>query len=82
MNKIVITIYVASLDIEYDIRIPIGIKVVDALVIIQDSIYDLSNCNFSKNETLNLFSSEGFLINKNNIVKFSGLKNGMKVILL
>ena len=34
-----------------------------------------------KKENVDLYTSTGLLINKNNIVKFSGLKNGMKLLL-
>lgn len=81
MNKILITVFVVSLNEEYDIFIPIGLKVNEIIDIIQDSLYELSNNNFQKKENIDLYTSTGLLINKNNIVKFSGLKNGVKLLL-
>lgn len=81
MNKILITIYVVSLNEEYDIFLPIGLKFDEIIDIIQDSLCELSNNNYQKKENVDLYTSTGLLINKNNIVKFSGLKNGMKLLL-
>lgn len=82
MNKVLITIYVASIDEEFDIFIPIGIKMSDVLDVIQDSIIELSNGNYVKKEEVSLYNSDGLLININNIVKFSGVKNGLKLMLI
>ena len=81
MNKILITIYVITLDEEFDLLLPIGIPMKQAINLIQESIYDLSNGNYQKQEAINLYNSDGLLINQNNIVRLSGLKNGTKVIL-
>ncbi len=81
MNKILITIYVITLDEEFDLLLPIGIPMKEAINLIQESIYDLSNGNYQKQEAINLYNSDGLLINQNNIVRLSGLKNGTKVIL-
>ena len=81
MNKILITIYVVSLNEEYDIFLSIGLKFDEIIDIIQDSLCELSNNNYQKKENVDLYTSTGLLINKNNIVKFSGLKNGMKLLL-
>ena len=81
MNKILITIYVVSLNEEYDIFLPIGLKFDEIIDIIQDSLCELSNNNYQKKENVDLYTSTGLIINKNNIVKFSGLKNGIKLLL-
>ena len=82
MNEIIITVYVLGLDEEYDLFLPIGIKMSEALSLIQDSIRELSEDNYVVHDDAKLYSSfEGKLINLNNVVKFSGLKNGCKVLL-
>lgn len=82
MSEILITIYVLSLGQEFDIFLPIGMKVAEALDLIQNTVYELSLENYEKVENPLLYSEDtGKVINANNIVKFSGLKNGCKVLL-
>lgn len=81
MNKILITIFVVSLNEEFDLLLPIGLKTSDAIEVIQDSLGELSNGNYQKKEEVDLYTADGLIINKNNIVKFSGIKNGSKLLL-
>ena len=82
MNKILVTIYVIFLDNQYDVLIPINISVKDALELIQNSIVELSSKAYVVNPNALLYDESGKIINTHNIVKFSGLKNGSKVILM
>lgn len=82
MNKVLVTIYVFSLDEEFDMFLPIGIKMADALQLIQESIRELTNDNYSVGQSSMLYNDEGYLINLNNIVKLSGIKNGCKLLLI
>lgn len=82
MNKILVTIYVFAIETQYDILIPINIKVKDAIELLQDSIIDLSGNSYVKNPEAVLYDGEGKIINPENIVKFSGLKNGSKLLLV
>jgi hypothetical protein len=62
--------------------LPINLKVSDAMILIQNTIKEMSEDNYEINDSAILYSCEdGKIINFNNIVKFSGLKNGCKVIL-
>ncbi|MCI8347025.1 MAG: hypothetical protein HFJ12_03640 [Bacilli bacterium] len=83
MNKILVSVKVPTIEEEYDLFIPIGEKMDEILLLIQKSINELSDGYYEINEHANLYDSiGGKVINKNNIVRFSGLKNGSKVILL
>lgn len=82
MNKILVTIYVVSIDEEFDLLLPIGKKISELLDSIQDSIYDLSNGIFIKKSNILLYDHNGLIINPNNVVKYSGLKNGCKLCLI
>ena len=82
MKKILVTIYVLSLQQEFDVFIPIAMNMKDAISLIQDSIVKLSNENYQKKDNVMLFDEDGKIINLNNKAKFSGLNNGSKVILL
>ncbi len=82
MNEILVTVYVLGLDEEYDMFLPIGMNMKECLNLIQETIRELSEENYVVHEDAKLYSStEGKLINLNNAVKFSGLKNGCKVLL-
>lgn len=82
MNKIVVTIYVLTLDYQYDLLLPINVVVREALELIQNSIVDLFGDDYIINENAVLYNENGDLINLNNIVKFSGIKNGSKLMLV
>lgn len=82
MDKILVTIYVLSIEQEFDVFLPIGETVSNVLDLIQDSLVDLSNNNYMKKENVFLYDNEGNIINPNNIIKYSGLKNGEKVCLM
>lgn len=82
MDKLLISIYVLYLEKSFDLLIPINISVKDAISLIQSSIKELSNNTYEVNVNAVLFDEIGRVINENNIVKFSGLKNGSKVMLV
>ena len=82
MKKILVTIYVLSLQQEFDVFIPIAMNMKDAISLIQDSIVKLSNENYQKKDNVMLFDEDGKIIKLNNKAKFSGLNNGSKVVLV
>ena len=84
MNKILITVYILFTGEQYDIFVPIGMKVLNVIELIQKTVNELDNENYviKANDTVKLFDEKGNVINENNIVKFSGLKNGSKVVLI
>ncbi len=54
----------------------------DVLNFIQNAIKDLSDGSYVVKENIKLYDkSTGYLINPNNIVKYSGLKNGCSIML-
>lgn len=84
MKKILVSIFVLCIGEQYDLFIPIDMKLLDAINLIQKSIYELSGEEYvirKDNEVL-LYNDDGKIINSNNIVKFSGLKNGSRVLLV
>lgn len=82
MNKILITIYVLNIESQYDLMVPINLSVKEALELIQDAIVELSSNSYKKNPEALLYDEDGKNINLENIVKFSGLKNGSKILLV
>ena len=81
MNKILITVYVLGLEEEYDILVPINEAGKSALDMIQRTIEELSQGSYKYNPNAVLIDINGKIINLNNIIKFSGLCNGSKVLI-
>ena len=67
---------------QYDIMIPINLSVKDAIALIQQALLELSDNSYKNDSNAMLYNENGAIINVNNIVKFSGLYNGCKVILM
>lgn len=82
MKKILVTVYVLGLNSEFDIFLPINLNLGEALDLIQNAIVELSDYNFEKLENPKLYTENGARIaNPENLVKYSGLTNGCKVLL-
>ena len=75
MNKILITVYVLSLDESYDILVPINLKMIEVFDLIQNTIYELSSNNYIKHDDVRLLNKDGKDINSKNMVRLSGLTN-------
>lgn len=83
MDKILVSIYVLAIDEEYDMFIPINEKVSNIVDLIQQTIKELSGGYYQINSKALLYNGiDGNIINSNNIVKFSGLKNGSRLLLI
>lgn len=82
MNKILVTVYVLCLETQYDLLIPINLTIKESVDLIQQAICELTSNSYKKNTEALLYDENGKVINYNNIVKFSGLKNGSKVMLI
>lgn len=83
MDKILISVYVLSLDEHYDLFVPINLKATQFVGMLQKLIYELSGENYViQNEVRLIEQDTGQIINLNNIIKYSGIKNGSKLLLL
>ena len=82
MKKVLVSIYVLKLDKTYDVRLPINVPMKDVLEFIQSAIKEMNNV-YEINSSAKLYEAyTGNLLNINNIVKFSGVKNGEKLMLV
>lgn len=82
MKKVLVSIYVLKLDKTYDIKLPINLPMKDVLELVQSAIKEM-NETYEMNNNAKLYESvTGNLINPNNIVKYSGIKNGEKLMLV
>ncbi len=83
MNKILVNVFVPALDRNFNIELPINLEMKDVVKLIQNSISELSDGSYIVKDNVKLYDKgTGFLINTNNIVKFSGLKNGCSIMLI
>ena len=83
MDKILVSFYVIKLDEEYDMYLPINEKISNVIKNVQNTLIELSNGAYVYSESALLYDGlMGRVINNNNIVKFSGLKNGSRVLLV
>lgn len=82
MDKILVTIHVLAIEEEYDVFLPIGLKLVDILDVLQQNIKEMSDNNYEINHSPILYNDfDGSVINIHNVIKFSGLKNGSHILL-
>ena len=83
MDKILISVYVLTIGEEYDMFIPINENVSVVIDLIQNTVKELSGNYYQINTKALLFNGiDGNVINSNNIVKFSGLTNGARLLLV
>ena len=82
MNKILVKVYVQSIEEEFNVLIPINLRMMTVMDLMQKAINELSGGYYEVKEGSVLFDSiEGKVINMNNIVKYSGLRNGCSIML-
>lgn len=83
MDKILITVHVPVIEENYDFFLPINLPMSFIANALQDSIVELSNGAYKKKDRIVMFDSiDGKIINQNNIVKFSGLRNGSDILII
>ena len=83
MKKVYINLFVPSLDRNYDIEIPIDLEMKYVVDELQKSLQEQTEGCYVIKDIIKLYDkSTGSLVNQNNIVKYSGLKNGASIMLI
>ena len=84
MNKFLITLIVPTVQMEFSVYIPNNKKIGTVKKYILESLYELSNNNFKGNlsDTLFIDRDTGRIYENNVLVKDSGIKNGVKIIVI
>ena len=83
MNKIYINIFIPALDKDFNVALPINLEMQHVIAELQKTLNELSDGSYIINSNVKLYDKNtGCLINLNNIVKYSGLKNGCSVLLV
>ena len=82
MNKIFVNVFVPVLDRNFDVELPINLEMKYVVVELQKAINELTDGAYQVKSDLEIYDkSTGYLINLNNIVKYSGIKNGGSIML-
>lgn len=83
MDKIYIDLFIPALDRSFNIELPINLEMKYVIEKLQESLEELTDGAYGKNFNTKLYDKNtGCLINTNNIVKYSGLKNGCSVLMI
>lgn len=83
MNKILIEVYVPSIEQTFNLFIPINKSCQKIIDLIEKAIKEIAINGYpDKDNTVMIDKEMGTIYNQNVIIKDSGLKNGSKVILL
>lgn len=82
-NKILVKIYVPSIDEEYEVYIPVNETINKVLELILKSVSELSDDNLDLNQKHYLLDPETSITYDNsNIVRDTNIKNSKKIILV
>ena len=82
MDKVLVNIYVPSIEKEFNVYLPINIKLLDVINSFQKDLVDMSDNNFEIIEKPVVYNDyDGKILNLNNIVKDCGLKKGCRLLL-
>ena len=82
MDKVLVSIYVPSIEKEFNVYLPINIKLLDVINSFQKDLVDMSDNNFEIIEKPVVYNDyDGKILNLNNIVKDCRLKKGCRLLL-
>ena len=82
-NKILLEVYVPSIEQEYDLFVPVNKTIGTVKQIIEQGIVDLSDNGYIVKEGTNLYSKEtGQIYNFDVKIMDTDLKNGSRIILI
>ena len=82
MDKVLVSIYVPSIEKEFNVYLPINLKLLDVINSFQNDLVGMSDNNFAIIENPVVYNDyDGKILNLNNIVKDCGLKKGCRLLL-
>ena len=82
-NKVLVKVYVPSIDEEYEIYIPVNESIKKVLELIIKSVYELSDSNLEKDTKHYILDPDTSIIYKNDeIIRDTNIKNSKKIILI
>lgn len=82
-NKVLIKIYVPSIDEQYEIYIPTNESIKKVLELIVKSVYELSDSNFDQETKHYILDPDTAIVYTNEqIIRDTNIKNSKKIILV
>ena len=82
-NKVLVKIYVPSIDSEYEIYIPVNETIKKVLDLLIKSIYELSDSNFNNEANHYIMDPKSGLVYEiDYIIRDTNIRNGSKIILI
>lgn len=82
-NKILLEVYIPSIEKEYDVFIPISKTIGTIKELIENGVIELTNNGYNRQEDTNLYNKEtGMIYDVNQKVIDTDLKNGSRLILI
>lgn len=82
-NKVLIKIYVPTIDEEYELYIPINESVKKVMELIINSVYELSDSSLDKNVDHYLMDpNTSSIYNYSQIIRETNIRNSKKVVLI
>lgn len=82
-NKILLEVYIPSIEKEYDIYVPVNKKIGTVKKLVEDGLLDLTDNVYIINNDTNLYSKDtGIMYDVNTKLIDTDLKNGSRVILI
>ena len=82
MNKYLVNIWVPFIEQEFEVYIPLNIKISLAKKLIASAIIELSNNNYIINNEFNLLDDKNKVYDDDIYVHDTDIKNGTKLILI
>lgn len=82
MNKYLVNIWVPFIEQEFEVYIPLNIKISLAKKLIASAIIELSNNNYIINNDFNLLDDKNKVYDDDIYVHDTDIKNGVRLVLL
>ncbi len=82
-DKFLVKVYVPSIDEVYNVYLPINSQVGNDIILLNKSIFELSNGEYIPNNKVRLYDREtGEMINTNKLLRDTNVRNGSGLVLL
>lgn len=82
-NKVLIKLLVPEIDAEYDIFVPINIRIGTLIFLINSSLNEVSNGLYDPKNSRELYSvDDGSAYTKDLLIRETNIRNGSKIIFL
>ncbi len=83
MEKVLIEVYVPAIEESYDIFVPLKCMVYELLILISDTISNVSSNRYIHNkDSMLCYREDGAILDINATAEEAGIKNGLQLLLI